>query len=255
MGIDRASVQRLCLNLLHYLFEWHEVPQRGLSMITISDVILRVCLATILGGVVGMERERSERAAGLRTHAMVGLGAAAFMVISAFGFKDILGSNAVGLDPSRVAAQIVTGIGFLGAGTIIFQRETVKGLTTAASIWVVAAIGTAVGGGMYVLAASTTVLTLGVLAGLKPVENRWFRSRRTRSLSLLFDPGQISLSQIESALEQRGHSFDQIVILPGESGQLDRVDFVFDLSSTKNLSALIDNLRHIAGVRRIISEK
>lgn len=224
-------------------------------MLTISDLILRVCMATILGGFIGMERERSERAAGLRTHAMVALGAAAFMVISSFGFKDILGSHAVVLDPSRVAAQIVTGIGFLGAGTIIFQREMIRGLTTAASIWVVAAIGTAVGGGMYVLATSTTVLTLAVLAGLKPVENRWFRGRRARSLSLLFDSSATSLSQIESAVEQRGYSLDQIVILPGVSGQLDRVDLVFGLSNTKNLAAIIDNLRHIAGVRQIISEK
>lgn len=115
-------------------------------MITILQVILRVCAATVLGGIVGMERERSERAAGLRTHAMVGLGAAAFMLISAFGFHDILGAQNVALDPSRVAAQIVTGIGFLGAGTIVFQREMVRGLTTAASIWAVAAIGAAVGG-------------------------------------------------------------------------------------------------------------
>jgi len=115
-------------------------------VITISEVLVRVLVATVLGGVVGIERERSERAAGLRTHAMVGLGAAAFMILSAFGFKDILGAQAVVLDPSRVAAQIVTGIGFLGAGTIIFQREMVRGLTTAASIWAVAAIGAAVGG-------------------------------------------------------------------------------------------------------------
>ena len=83
-------------------------------MIPISDVVGRVCIATVLGGIVGMERERSERAAGLRTHAMVGLGAAAFMIISAFGFRDVLGTEAVVLDPSRVATQIVTGIGFLG---------------------------------------------------------------------------------------------------------------------------------------------
>lgn len=222
-------------------------------MIPISGVVVRVCLATVLGGVVGMERERSERAAGLRTHAMVGLGAAAFMIISAFGFKDILGTQAVVLDPSRVAAQIVTGIGFLGAGTIIFQREMVRGLTTAASIWAVAAIGAAVGGGMYVLAGSTTALTLGVLAGLKPIENRWFRARRSRSLSLLFDPSTTPLSAIESAVEEGGYSLDQIVILPGQSGESDRLDLVFSAGTTKNLSPLLDKLRRFGGVRQISS--
>jgi putative Mg2+ transporter-C (MgtC) family protein len=202
-------------------------------MITVSAVILRVCVATVLGGVVGMERERSERAAGLRTHAMVGLGAAAFMIISAFGFKDILGTQAVVLDPSRVAAQILTGIGFLGAGTIIFQREMVRGLTTAASIWAVAAIGAAVGGGMYVLAGSTTALTLAVLAGLKPIENRWFRGWRSRSVSLLFDPNTTALSQIESVVEEGGYSLDQIVILPGQSGESDRLDLVFSAETRK----------------------
>ena len=224
-------------------------------MITLSAVILRVCVATVLGGVVGIERERSERAAGLRTHAMVGLGAAAFMIISAFGFKDILGTQAVVLDPSRVAAQIVTGIGFLGAGTIIFQREMVRGLTTAASIWAVAAIGAAVGGGMYVLAGSTTALTLAVLAGLKPIENRWFRGRRSRSVSLLFDPNTTALSQIESVVEEGGYSLDQIVILPGQSGESDRLDLVFSAGSAKNLSPLMDRLRHFAGVRQISSGK
>ena len=185
------------------------------------------------------------------------------MIISAFGFKDILGTQAhardgrpwVVLDPSRVAAQIVTGIGFLGAGTIIFQREMVRGLTTAASIWAVAAIGAAVGGGMYVLAGSTTALTLAVLAGLKPIENRWFRGRRWRSVSLLFDPNTTALSQIESVVEEGGYSLDQIVILPGQSGESDRLDLVFSAGSAKNLSPLMDRLRHFAGVRQISSGK
>lgn len=224
-------------------------------MIPIVDVVLRVCVATILGGVVGIERERSERAAGLRTHAMVGLGAAAFMIISAFGFRDILGAPAVALDPSRVAAQIVTGIGFLGAGTIIFQREMVRGLTTAASIWAVAAIGAAVGGGMYVLAASTTALTLGVLAGLKPLENRWFRGRHGRSLGLLVDPNITSLSEIETVTEESGHTLDQIVVLPRQSGECDHIDLMFTAGTTEKLSRLIDRLRNFAGVRQISSMK
>ncbi|MGC2211345.1 MAG: MgtC/SapB family protein [Candidatus Korobacteraceae bacterium] len=220
-------------------------------MIPISHIVLRVCLATVFGGVVGMEREHSERAAGLRTHAMVGLGSSVFMLVSAFGFKDILGAPDVVLDPSRIAAQIVTGIGFLGAGTIIFQREMVRGLTTAASIWVVAAIGVAVGGGMYVLASTTTALALMVLVVLKKVEKRWFRARHSRSLSLLFDPNTTSVSELQSAVEERGHHLEQIVILPGEVGNTDRANITLNPATEKDIGLLMDRLRHISGVRQI----
>src|SRR5690348_1758379 len=121
-------------------------------MLPLSQIAVRLVVATVLGAVVGIDRERLERAAGLRTHAMVGLGAALFMVLSAFGFHDIPGTPNVALDPSRIAAQIVSGIGFLGAGLIIVRREEVRGLTTAASIWVVAAVGAAAGAGMYLIA-------------------------------------------------------------------------------------------------------
>jgi putative Mg2+ transporter-C (MgtC) family protein len=110
-------------------------------MISPEQVVLRLVVAVVLGGLVGLERERLEWAAGMRTHALVSLGSALFMVVSIFGFSDILAEQHVILDPSRVAAQVASGIGFIGAGTIILRREIVKGLTTAASIWAVAAVG------------------------------------------------------------------------------------------------------------------
>src|SRR5947209_20459811 len=103
-------------------------------MIPPSTVVLRLVVAAVLGCLVGLDRERVDRAAGLRTHALVALGAALCMLVSSFGFSEILQTPQVGLDPSRVAAQVVSGIGFLGAGTIIMQREIVRGLTTAASV-------------------------------------------------------------------------------------------------------------------------
>jgi uncharacterized membrane protein YhiD involved in acid resistance len=133
---------------------------RGWAMIQPQQIIIRLVVATVLGAIVGLERERLERAAGLRTHALVGVGAALFMLVSAFGFADVLGTRQVALDPSRIAAQVVSGIGFLGAGTIILQREIIRGLTTAASVWAVAAVGLAVGGGLYLAAVSATVLIL-----------------------------------------------------------------------------------------------
>lgn len=115
--------------------------------------------AFILSAVIGIERQRQLKSAGLRTHTLVGLGAALFTLVSAYGFSTVLGADVV-LDPSRIAAQIVSGIGFLGAGVIFVRQNVVNGLTTAASIWVTAAIGMACGAGMPLLAAATTALYL-----------------------------------------------------------------------------------------------
>ena len=112
--------------------------------------------ALLLSAAMGLEREIRQKDAGLRTHTLVGIGAALFMLISKYGFTDVLENRLVVLDPSRVAAQIVSGIGFLGAGLIFVRRDSVRGLTTAASIWVTAAVGAAAGAGLLVLAALTT---------------------------------------------------------------------------------------------------
>ena len=124
------------------------------------DFILRLFIAALLGGMIGLEREYREKAAGLRTHFLVALGSALFMIISVYGFNGVLTNSQMHLDVSRIAAQVVSGIGFLGAGTIIFQKNAVHGLTTAAGVWVTAAIGLTCGAGMYVLASSATLLVL-----------------------------------------------------------------------------------------------
>jgi putative Mg2+ transporter-C (MgtC) family protein len=149
------------------------------------DALLRLAVAGGLGTAIGFERELRDREAGIRTHLLVALGAALFTIVSAYGFHEILtaGGNVVRLDPSRIAAQIVTGIGFLGAGAIIREGLSVRGLTTAATLWVVAAIGMACGAGYYWPAAGATLLTilalwpLRILAyrtieRIKPEENR-----------------------------------------------------------------------------------
>jgi putative Mg2+ transporter-C (MgtC) family protein len=224
-------------------------------MIPLSEIAVRLAVATVLAGIVGMERERSERAAGLRTHAMVGLGAALFMVLSMHGFGDVLGAPNVVLDPSRMAAQIVSGIGFLGAGMIVLQREMVRGLTTAASVWVVAAIGAAAGSGMYLAAVGTTALALVVLAALLPLEKRFFGQRRTRELSLVVDRGAGSLAAIESAVESAGQRMNRLVVVPGPRGEVDRIDIILGPTPTRDLSALVDNLRRLEGVRQISSTR
>lgn len=124
------------------------------------EFILRVFIAAVLGGLIGFEREYRAKEAGVRTHFLVAMGSALFMILSQFGFDSQLGTSSVSLDPSRIASQVVTGIGFIGAGTIIFQKHVVKGLTTAAGLWVTSAIGLTCGSGMYLLAAAATLLVL-----------------------------------------------------------------------------------------------
>ena len=130
------------------------------------ELILRIFVAALLGGAIGLEREYRAKEAGLRTHFLVALGSAVFMIVSAYGFDGVMNTPEHRWDVSRVAAQVVSGIGFIGAGTIIFHKSenVVRGLTTAAGLWVTAAIGLACGGGMYVLSIASTIL---VLVGLE----------------------------------------------------------------------------------------
>jgi putative Mg2+ transporter-C (MgtC) family protein len=133
-------------------------------------------LALGLSALIGVEREIRQRSAGLRTHALVGVGAALFMLVSKYGFNDVLKPGVVILDPSRVAAQIVTGIGFIGGGLIFVRRDAVRGLTTAAGIWVTAAIGAAAGAGLPVIAVCATVAYGLVVLGFSPLVRRLPRS-------------------------------------------------------------------------------
>ena len=125
-----------------------------------AEFILRLLLAGIMGAVIGLDREYRAKEAGYRTHFLVSLGSALIMIVSQHGFGEILDTPNVNLDPSRIASQVVTGIGFIGAGTIILHKQIVRGLTTAAGIWATSGIGLAIGAGMYTLGISATILTL-----------------------------------------------------------------------------------------------
>jgi putative Mg2+ transporter-C (MgtC) family protein len=149
----------------------------------ISDwtVLVRILVAVALGGVVGIERELRDQPAGFRTHMLVSLGACLFTLVGAFGFETVAGSGpseTVRADVTRIASQVVVGIGFLGGGTILRHGSTVRGLTTAASLWVTAAIGLAVGMGFYFGATAAAILAVVALAGLKPIGKRFTRGRR-----------------------------------------------------------------------------
>ena len=120
------------------------------------DWLLRIFVAAICGALIGYERAIQRKSAGVRTHIVVAVASALFMIVSKYGFEDILGIRGISLDPSRIAAQIVTGISFIGAGTILVRKEQISGLTTAAGVWATAAIGMAVGGGMYLIGTLAT---------------------------------------------------------------------------------------------------
>lgn len=143
-------------------------------MISYWTILLRLVLALVLGSVIGFEREQKERGAGMRTLALVTLGSSLFTIISAYGFLELVSLPHISLDPTRIASYIVAGIGFLGAGTIFMSRdrEKVRGLTTAATIWVMAAIGIACGAGLLLEAITTTLLVLIVLVALQYAEKR-----------------------------------------------------------------------------------
>ena len=218
-------------------------------MLPWTEIALRLSIATLLSGLVGFDRERNESSAGLRTHALVGMSSCLLMIASAFGFADILGTPHVTLDPSRVAAQVVTGIGFLGAGTIMARGSFVRGLTTAASVWSVAAIGLAVGGGLYVAATFATVLALALLALLRPVERRMDRRWRRQTFIARYDPRVGSLESIMEALEGAKLHPLRIGVQKDEDGGLQQAEITLEERGEAALRGALDAVSGLAGVR------
>ena len=166
------------------------------------DFILRLFIAGLLGAVVGLDREYRAKEAGYRTHFLVSLGSALIMIVSQYGFQQIIQENSVSLDPSRVAAQVVSGIGFIGAGTIIIQKQFVRGLTKAAGIWATAGIGLAIGAGMYGVGVAATILTLIGLELLSFI----FKSLGMRSSMIIFSTAEKDIIQkVTRVLSDRGY--------------------------------------------------
>ncbi len=209
------------------------------------DIVLRLLLALALGGAIGLERERQERAAGLRTVTMVSLGSCLFTLLSIGAF-----TGATNTDPSRVAAQIVTGIGFLGAGTIFLRKDLVRGLTTAATIWATAAVGMAAATGEYFAAFFTTLLVLVVLMVLKPIERRLFKRAEEATVSFLIPRRDGSIDAVRGALASVGAVPQSIRFQEIAAGE-DRVDFDLDVPAGCSTQDLLRQLRSVEGVHQI----
>lgn len=174
-------------------------------MISWEETVIRIVVGAVLGGLVGLEREMRGQPAGFRTHTLVAMGATLITLVSQFGFAEFSsGAPGTRFDPTRVAAQIVVGVGFLGAGAIMRHGTSVKGLTTAASLWVVAAMGLAVGAGYYVGAVTVSLLLLLILRGLRPIEDRlvgWARPDET-TMMVRVKRGITSSHVVTSVLEE-----------------------------------------------------
>jgi putative Mg2+ transporter-C (MgtC) family protein len=215
-----------------------------------AEILVRVVLAAGLGGAIGLERELREREAGLRTHMLVSVGAALFTMVSAYAWTDWRFSTEAGLvfDPTRIAAQVVTGIGFLGAGAIIRQGLSVRGLTTAATLWVVAAIGMATGAGYYTAAVITTVLVLFSLWPLRIAAFRVaerFRPEEGR-LAVELGSGASAVSVLE-AVETAGAQVSSLEF--EEEGDSRRVDLRVRLGTSRTAAELIDALAQAEDVK------
>ncbi len=218
-----------------------------------GEVLLRVVLAGLLGGAIGVEREIREREAGLRTHLLVAVGAALFTIVSAYGWHDFHFSARSGItyDPTRIAAQIVTGIGFLGAGAIIRQGFSVRGLTTAATLWVVAAIGLAAGAGYYSAAVITTAVALFSLWPLRIVAFRIVQRFRGGTGRLLVElPTGQSPAPVIAEVERSGGRIEVMEI----SQEADRrnVELTLELPQDEvahELVSRVADVEHVLGVR------
>jgi putative Mg2+ transporter-C (MgtC) family protein len=220
------------------------------TMLNQWELFARLLLAAGLGSAIGWERERLQWSAGLRTHMLVAVGSCLMMIVSAYGFSSVLGPRVV-LDPSRVGAQVVTGVGFLGAGSIMLRNEAVKGLTTAASVWAVAGVGLAAGAGLYSAAIGTTVIILIILAGLKPLEDRYRASRTNLELRITTQRSGFSLGLLEEALAGRASRVKRIVVRAAEQGGEDDVTVLLSRVSAADTTDIVQRLEAVPGVLRI----
>ena len=211
--------------------------------ITEYEMALRLFLACIFGGVVGFERERNVSPAGFRTHILVSLGSALVMVLSMYGFNDFISVNK---DPARLAAQVVSGIGFLGAGTILRDDTSIKGLTTAASLWVVAAIGLAAGAGFYFSAFFVTTLVFLTLD--RSVETFIFNNSQT--LKVITVNGTCKVKAINRLLEAH-YIVPQNISMTFLTEENNRTTIEFTLRTPFrkiNMDQIVEDINEIDGI-------
>ncbi len=222
-------------------------------IIDYTDTAIRLAIALALGGIIGLEREQSNHAAGFRTHILVCLGSTLIMLLSIYGFSDFVDEPNVRMDPARLAAQVVSGIGFLGAGVILRNGFSIMGLTTAASLWVVAAIGLAVGAGFYFAAVLTTVIVIFSLWILNKLEHRFISRKKQHLLTIRLYDSPRSLSQISSRCEASGADIKKMAVVQEQEQGSDqpckiKITLTIKLAKKKALLPLIEDIRLLEGI-------
>lgn len=218
------------------------------------DITLRLVLAVILGGLIGWERERNNHPAGFRTHILVCLGSGLITLISMYAFSDFMHEPNVRFDPSRVCAQVVSGIGFLGAGTILRHGISVTGLTTAASLWVVSGIGIAVGTGFTYGAILATVLGLVSLELLNRFDS-FFAKKSMKVVRMVVTDEPGILGELASLIASHGASIRKVNIDEGEmENHLIDLTFVVRLPEKMSITDLMAEIHKVKGVKSIRNE-
>lgn len=217
------------------------------------ELALRLLAAAAMGGMIGFEREIRDQPAGFRTHILVAVGSCLFAIVSAYGFDAFLGfrPQEIRFDPSRIAAQIVTGIGFLGAGAIIRYGMTVRGLTTAASLWIVAAIGLAVAVGEWLTAGTATAITLVALWGLRRIRPTLTRGLKPghEEFLLELEPGT-ALESVVQRVAQSGLRIDHFRVEEGGEGER-FVSLILKLPPDRSPADVAAGLTETPGIRHV----
>ena len=216
---------------------------------SVYEIIFKLTLACILGGLIGLERESLNRPAGLRTYTLVCVGSTLAMIVSLDMYFEYYKS--VNADPGRIAAQVVSGIGFLGAGTIMREGATVRGLTTAAGLWVVACIGLAVGAGLYAPAIATTILILFILIYFVRIEERYTGMREYKGIILVVQDGPGRVGAIGSILGDLGVLIKNIQLTRVEDSDDLEIELLIQVPPHHTLDEVINELSLIRGFRSI----
>lgn len=220
------------------------------------EIVTRLLAAAFFSGLIGIEREAKKQPAGLRTHLLVGIGSCLMMILSITGFDSFINrdNSTIRYDPARIPSYVISGIGFLGAGTIIVHRGSVRGLTTAASVWVAAGLGLAIGAGMYFTAFLTTAIVLLTLYGLYQIENKFFKRRLQKSVTVTAEDRDVLFSELVAVFEELQMDISDFQIENAVSygdKSFSTYNFIISGSKVDKEIKLVQKLQEIKGVRKV----
>jgi putative Mg2+ transporter-C (MgtC) family protein len=220
------------------------------TKITLGSAVLKMVLSFLAGGIVGFNRERQKHPAGFRTHILISMGSALLMILSIYipqAYMDFKNG-----DPGRIAAQVVSGIGFLGAGAILKLGTNVRGLTTAASIWLMSAIGLTIGAGLYVISFITVLLTIFTLVVLERIEHRWFPQFHTRNIQIKFKEKEYPDEDIKAILKKNNiQIIDYSLIVQNESGIHSVIDMSVRMPEETEITKLANSFNKLQAIHSV----